>query len=111
MNKIYAVSDTAKENFEKVQEQEVFTLYSPVEIDKPRKLLKLISATRLTKEKGLDRMTKLSEELDKKGIPYIWLIFTDRPPEKVSKNIILMKPRYNMSDYMAQADYRCTIIR
>lgn len=105
MDKIYAVSDTAKEKFKKVQEQEVFTLYSPVEVDKPRKLLKLISATRLTKEKGVDRIQYLSEQLDKKEIPYIWLIFTDRPPEKVSKNIILMQPRYNMSDYMAQADY------
>lgn len=105
MDKIYAVSDTARESFKKLTEQEVFTLYSPTEIDKPRKLLKLISATRLTKEKGPERIQKLSEELDKKGIPYIWLIFTDRQPEKVSKNIILMKPRYNMSDYIIQADY------
>lgn len=105
MDKIYAVSETAKKCFEKIQEQEVFTLYSPTEIDKPRKLLKLISATRLTQEKGTDRIQYLSEQLDKKGIPYMWLIFTDRPPEKVSKNIILMKPRYNMSDYIVQADY------
>ena len=105
MDKIYAVSDVAKESFKKVQEQEVFTLYNPVAPDKPRRLLKLISATRLTEEKGLSRMQKLSQELEQKGIPYIWLIFTDNPPEKVSKNIILMKPRYNMSDYMVQADY------
>lgn len=105
MDKIYAVSNTARDSFKKLQEQEVFTLYNPVDIDKPRKLLKLISATRLTQEKGADRIAKLSEELDKKGIPYMWIIFTDRPPEKVSKNIILMQPRYNMSDYIAQADY------
>ena len=105
MDKVYAVSDVARDCLKKLTEQEVFTLYSPVEADKPRKLLKLISATRLTQEKGLDRMIKLSEELERKGIPYIWLIFTDRPPEKVSKNIILMQPRYNMSDYMVHADY------
>lgn len=105
MDKIYAVSDTAKECFKKIQEQDVFTLYNPVDVDRPKKLLKLISATRLTKEKGADRIQKLSEELDRNGIPYIWLIFTDRPPEKVSKNIILMQPRYNMSDYIVNADY------
>lgn len=105
MDKVYAVSNVARDCLQKLTEQEVFTLYNPVELDKPKKLLKLISATRLTQEKGLDRIQKLSEELDSKGIPYIWLIFTDRPPEKVSKNIILMKPRYNMSDYMVQADY------
>lgn len=105
MDKTYAVSNVARDCLQKLTEQEVFTLYSPVEQDKPKRLLKLISATRLTMEKGEGRIQKLSEELDKKGIPYIWLIFTDRPPEKVSKNIILMKPRYNMSDYIQQADY------
>jgi len=105
MNKTYAVSNVARDCLQKLTEQEVFTLYSPVEIDKPKKLLKLISATRLTQEKGEERIKILSEEFDKKGIPYIWLIFTDRPPEKVSKNIILMKPRYNMSDYIKEADY------
>jgi len=110
MNKVYAVSNVARDSLKRLTEQEVFTLYNPVEIDKPRKLLKLISATRLTQEKGEGRIKKLSEELDKKGIPYIWHIFTDRPPEKVSKNIILMQPRYNMSDYIAQADYRSTVV-
>ena len=105
MDKMYGVSDIASECLEKLTEEKVFTLYNPVEIDKPKRLLKLISATRLTEEKGEKRIQKLSEELDKKGIPYIWLIFTDRPPEKVSKNIILMKPRYNMSDYIQEADY------
>ena len=105
MDKVYAVSNVARDCLQKLTEQEVFTLYNPVELDNPRKLLKLISATRLTQEKGADRIKKLSEELDNKGIPYIWLIFTDRPPEKVSKNIILMKPRYNMTDYIKEADY------
>ena len=106
MTRIYAVSNVAKECFEKIQEKEVFTLYCPVEIDEPRKLLKLISATRLRKEKGSERMKIMADELDKKGIPYIWLIFTDKiPEEEVSENIILMKPRYNMSDYIKEADY------
>ena len=105
MDKIYAVSETASKSFRRIQEQEVFTLYNPVEIDKPKRLLKLISATRLTEEKGLDRIIKLSEELDRKEIPYLWLIFTDRPQEGLSKNIMFMKPRYNMTDYMVEADY------
>ena len=105
MDKIYAVSETACKSFRKLQEQEVFALYNPVDIDKPKRLLKLISATRLTEEKGLNRIIKLSEELDRKEIPYLWLIFTDRPQEGLSKNIMFMKPRYNMSDYMVEADY------
>lgn len=51
MDKTYAVSNVARDCLKKMSEREVFTLYSPVEQDKPKRLLKLISATRLTTEK------------------------------------------------------------
>lgn len=105
MDKVYAVSDVARDAFKELQEQEVFTLYNPIAIDKPKRVLKLISATRLTEEKGEERYFKLAEELDKKNIPYLWLIFTDKIPNKVNKNIILMQPRYNIPDYIREADY------
>lgn len=51
MDKVYAVSDAARDAFKELQEQDVFTLYNPLALDKPKKVLKLISATRLTQEK------------------------------------------------------------
>jgi glycosyltransferase involved in cell wall biosynthesis len=45
--------------------------YNPITIEKPKKVLYLISATRLTREKGKDRILKLAKALDDAGIPYI----------------------------------------
>ena len=79
--------------------------YNPVEIDKPRKVLKLISATRLTLEKGKKRMIKLAEELDKAEIPYIWLVFTNDTDAIDNPNVIYRKPTLNIVDYIVMADY------
>ena len=45
--------------------------YNPITIDEPKKVLYLISATRLTREKGKDRILKLAKALDDAEIPYI----------------------------------------
>ena len=45
--------------------------YNPITIEKPKRVLYLISATRLTREKGKDRILKLAKALDNAGIPYI----------------------------------------
>jgi hypothetical protein len=44
--------------------------YNPFAPDTPHKKLKLISATRLSVEKGGNRMIKLGEALDKLGVDY-----------------------------------------
>lgn len=79
--------------------------YNPVEVDKPRRVLKLISATRLTMEKGKQRMIQLGEALDKAKIPYLWLIFTNDTKEIDNPNIIYMKPTLNIVDYIVMSDY------
>lgn len=80
-------------------------VYNPIEIDKPRKVLNLISATRLTKEKGKDRIIKLAETLNKNNIPYIWTIFTDDINTINNPNIIYMQPRLDIINYIANSDY------
>ena len=45
--------------------------YNPITIDEPKKVLYLISATRLTREKGKDRILKLAKALDEAEIPYV----------------------------------------
>lgn len=79
--------------------------YNPVEIDKPRRVLKLISATRLTMEKGKKRMIQLAQALDKANIPYLWLIFTNDTKEIDNPNIKYMKPTLNIVDYIVMSDY------
>lgn len=79
--------------------------YNPIMLDKPKKVLNLISATRLSGEKGKNRMIKLADMLDAAGIPYIWTIYTNDTNAIRNPNIIYRAPRYDVVDYIANADY------
>ena len=78
---------------------------------KPKKVLHLVSATRLTPEKGLSRMITMIHKLKNSGIKFDWKIFTNEPPsterypEIGYPEIIIMKPCYDVIDYIADADY------
>lgn len=101
----YGVSKAVADSYERISGVKVGVCYNPLSIDKPKKILRLISATRLTKEKGKDRMIKLANELDKAGIPYEWRIFTNDKLSIPNKNVIYMEPRLDIRDYIADADY------
>ena len=105
ITKYFGVSKWVADAYKEISNQEVGVAYNPITIEKPKKVLKLISATRLTREKGKDRMIKLGEELNKSGIPYIWLIFTNDTKAIQNENIVYMKPRLDIRNYIAEADY------
>jgi glycosyltransferase involved in cell wall biosynthesis len=101
----FGVSESVAKAYEEISGIKTEVCYNPISIEKPKKILKLISATRLTKEKGLDRMKKLVYELDKEGIPYIWLVFTNKTDAINNPNVIYMQPRLDIRDYIANSDY------
>jgi glycosyltransferase involved in cell wall biosynthesis len=101
----YGVSKAVADSYKRISGVDVGVCYNPLTIDKPKKILRLISATRLTKEKGKDRMIKLADALDKAGIPYEWRIFTNDSLPIPNKNVIYMTPRLDIRDYIADADY------
>ena len=105
ITKYLGVSKQVCDTFKEVTGYDTSLAYNPIEIDKPRKVLNLISATRLTKEKGKNRMIKLAEMLDKANIPYLWIIFTNDTDVINNPNIIYMKPRLDIINYIANADY------
>ena len=71
-----------------------------------KKALILVSATRLsTNEKGEDRMLKLAQLFKDKGIPFIWLIFTDKPINNPVEGMICMSSRVDVTPFMMCADY------
>ena len=84
---------------------DVQTVYNPYTPKKPRKVLKLISATRLTAEKGLGRMITFAEALDKAGIPFHWDIYTDIHRDFPNKSVAVMPCRLDVLDFIADADY------
>lgn len=79
------------------------------EAQETKPILKLISATRVSKEKGYERMLKLAQELKKANIRFRWTIFTDlnlynQKPFDLEE-IVYMKPSHDFFDYIKEADY------
>lgn len=72
---------------------------------KPNKVLKLISATRLSWEKGYDRIKILAKRLNELKKPFIWEIYTADCPNEEIPNFIFKKPILNVVDYIKKADY------
>ena len=105
IDKYFGVSKSVADAYKRVSGKDTEVIYNPITIEKPRKILKLISATRLTKEKGGTRIIQLAEELDKANIPYIWYLFTNGRLPVDNPNIVYMKPRLDIRDWINECDY------
>ena len=99
------VSQLVCDTYEEVTGHKTELCYNPISVGKPKKILHLISATRLTKEKGRERIVKLGELLNKADIPYIWTIFTDDKNVINNPNIIYKQPTLDIINYIADSDY------
>ncbi len=105
INEYIGVSQSVCDAFTKLTGLPCTLCYNPITIEKPKRVLNLISATRLTREKGKDRILKLAKALDKENIPYIWTIFTNDKEIIKHPRIIFIEPQLNIRDYIAKADY------
>lgn len=108
ITKVVAVSKTAGEDFKKLSGRDYELMYNPLYVEKPRKVLKLISATRIREDKGSiwEKMKILAKKLKEEKIPFIWLVFTNNTEIKSKiPNVIIMPSELNITDYIAEADY------
>ena len=86
-------------------------IYNPCYFEKPKVekyndgKLHLISSTRLSKEKGIDRMVKLASMLDKQGINYIWEVYTNRKRKAIGNNVIYKDSKLDILEDIAKAHY------
>lgn len=109
--KYIAVSKVAGESFKELTGIDYELIYNPIEIEIPKvekyndNKLHLISATRLTREKGLKRMQILAKALEKAGIEYEWEIYTNRHREAVGNNVVYKEPKLDILPEIAKADY------
>lgn len=99
------VSQLVCDTFHEMTGHDVKLCYNPFVPEKPRKVLNLISATRLSKEKGHERIVALAQALDAAEIPYIWTIYTDTDKKYIHPNLIYREPRHDIADYIANSDY------
>ena len=105
INEYIGVSQSVCDAFTELTGLPCTLCYNPITIEKPKRVLYLISATRLTAEKGKNRILKLAKALDDAEIPYIWTIFTNDTRAIQHPRIIFMEPQLNIRDYIAKADY------
>ena len=104
-----AVSEIAKKEYEELTGIKCEVFRNPLtftEEDKQQPLL-LISATRLTPEKGKERMIELARCLDMIGVKWLWLVFTNDTSAINHKNIAYMSPRLDIRPYLQLAKGRC----
>ena len=109
ITKYLGVSKWVSEAYERLLKQrgidkKVEVVYNPITVEKPKKVLKLISPTRLSKEKGKGRMIKLAEKMIEKKIPFIWLVFSDGDIPNLP-GFVKLEPIIDVRDYIAEADY------
>lgn len=105
IDRYIAVSRTAAAGFKELSGINPEVCYNPFVPDKPRKVLRLISATRLTAEKGKARMELLANALDAAGIPWSWDVYTNDRNGFQHPNITVCPPRLDILDFVADADY------
>lgn len=92
------VSKVACKNFEKKTGNKCELIYNVVPIkkkglEKYNDKLHLISCTRLSPEKGGERIEKLGNLLDSLGIDYEWTIYTNKLNRRFSSPNIILKPQ------------------
>lgn len=100
-----ACSEVVRDAYAEVTGKVAQVSYNPYTPEKPKKVLRLVSATRLTPDKGLKRMEKLASALDEAGVLYTWDVYTDSPRKISNPNIVLRKPRLDVVNFIADADY------
>ena len=108
INRYIAVSQVAADDFYKLTGYMPEVMRNPVYFDKPKKVLRLISATRITEDKGSiwEKMQTFAKKLIEKDIPFIWLVFTNNTKIKTDiKGFALMPPELKITDYIADSDY------
>ncbi len=78
-------------------------IYQPIVLDEVNKPLLFVSATRLTREKGWERMKKLAQTLNQAGVNYTWMIYSDSPKEQI-ENMVFVKPRLDITSKLGMFD-------
>lgn len=95
------VSYTAMESWGIKGETFIHNMIAPAD-DKP---LILVSATRVSDEKGQHRIVEFGRLLKSKGVKYQWLLFTDLPIKGMTEDMVQMPIVSDITAFIKSADY------
>lgn len=105
ITKVIGVSQVVCDSYRALTGKDIELCYNPQVPVKPKKVLRLISATRMAPEKAPERFKILADALDGAGIPFAWDIYTDSSPTFTNPSVAWKPTRLNVIDFIAAADY------
>lgn len=105
LHKYISVSNVVRDAYKLGKGEDSIVSYNPFTPVKPRKVLNLISATRLTPDKGFNRMEALADALEQANIPFVWTVYSDSRRAFQSQNVVVRPPRLDIIDFVADSDY------
>ena len=109
--KYIGVSKLVCDSFKELTGIKAECIYNPISFEIPNvekyndDKLHLISTTRLTREKGLEKMKRLCDLLERANIDYEWIVYSNKRREYIGKHVIYKEPRFDIYKDMAKADY------
>lgn len=102
--KYIAVSECARQSFIREYGRDSIVIPNLVLVDKP--MIRLLSLTRLTEEKGYLRMCQLCDIFEKYNISYVWDVYGTNPLNyPIYKNMVLHSPIQHAHKMMSNYDY------
>ena len=103
-DKLIFVSQAAADSFAD-QNLEYSVIPNFTDPEKPKKALLLVSACRLTWEKGEERMYELAEQFRSANIPFVWLVFSAQSLKRIIPGVVHCPPTLDVRSYFERADY------
>lgn len=103
IDKYLGVSQHVCKTWKEVSGMDAELIGEPVVLPKERPLL-LLSATRLSAEKGWNRMQILAKEMDKAKIAHEWFVYTNSPQEHQFQHIHFREPTLGITGMMQMFD-------
>jgi len=101
----YAVSKNNAKSFKEVMGRDIDVLYNPIVLEDEPRVMTLISAQRLSGEKGGKRIETLIKKLDASGVPYVYHIFSDQRLTINSPNVMYHNTTLTVRNWIKYADY------
>ena len=83
----------------------VIMSYNPLTIEEYKPFITLVTASRLHKNKGVNRMKELIRALDRAKVDYIWYVITNDTDVIKHPNIVIIPNRLDIDKWLRLADY------
>lgn len=111
ISKVLAVSNTAKKSLKTAFRKPIDSIVvpnCPSEVSNP---LVFLTLSRLTMEKGGNRIVEMIQKLEEENVDYLWIIASPLEDDKVAKalqknpKVILISPDFNRKALLRRVDY------